>query len=136
MEPLLGAGAASFLGLTLLLFGAAATATGRALARNWRPIWQALPYAALLASGDRFLLYALFDGELWSATGYVLAGAILLLLCLLAYRVTQARLMVRQYPWLYAPAGPLSWRDLPPAGQDQARGQSVDAPAGRRRELG
>jgi hypothetical protein len=109
-----GTSTGSFLGLTLLLFGGAAIATGRALARNWRPLWQVLPYAALLAMGDRFLLFALFDGELLSVSGYALAALILLLFCLLTYRVTLVRLMVRQYPWLYMAAGPLSWRERPP----------------------
>jgi hypothetical protein len=108
---LLGASPAAFLGLTVLLFGGAALATGRAIARHWRPPWQLAPYALLLGLGDRFLLYALFDGELLSASGYAIAVLILLLLCLLAYRITRARLMVRQYPWLYESAGPLSWRD-------------------------
>ena len=47
-SALLGASPGAFLGLTLLLFGAAALATGRALARHWRPAWQTLPYAVLL----------------------------------------------------------------------------------------
>jgi hypothetical protein len=105
-----GASPAAFFGLTLLLFGGAAFATGRALARHWRPLWQVIPYGLLLAAGDRFLLYALFDGEFLSASGYALSAVLLLLFCLLAYRVTQARLMLRQYPWLYESAGPLSWR--------------------------
>lgn len=107
---LLGASPGAFFGLTLLLFGGAALATGRALARHWRPPWQTLPYAALLAAGDRFLLYALFDGSLLSASGYVIAALILLALVVLAYRLTLVRGMVRQYPWLYEAAGPLSWR--------------------------
>jgi hypothetical protein len=111
MATLLGATPASFLVMTLVIFGAAALATGRALARNWRPLWQAVPYAALLALGDRFLLYALFGGELLSASGYALAAAILLLLAVIAYRTSRAQLMVRQYPWLYEPAGPFSWRE-------------------------
>jgi len=106
----LGASPAAFLGLTVVLFGGAALATGRALARRWRPTWQNLPYALLLAAGDRFLLYALFDGELLSASGYLCAAVILLALCLLAQRLTLARLMVQQYPWLYRPAGPFFWR--------------------------
>jgi hypothetical protein len=110
MEAFLGAAPASFLGLTLLLFGAAATASGRALARNWRPVWQIVPYALLLAAGDRFLLYALFGGELLSATGYAAAAALLLALCFAAFRLTLVRLMLRQYPWLYEKAGPLAWR--------------------------
>jgi hypothetical protein len=111
MQGFLGAGPASFLGLTLVLFGAAALASGRALARQWRPAWQIVPYALLLAVGDRFLLYALYGGELLSTTGYAAAAAVLLLLCIAGYRVTLARLMVRQYPWLYERAGPLAWRE-------------------------
>jgi hypothetical protein len=108
---LLGASPGPFAALTLVLFGGAALATGRALARHWRPLWHVLPYALLLGLGDRFLLYALFDGELLSAIGYLIAVAILLLFCVLAYRITQVRLMLRQYPWLYERAGPLSWRE-------------------------
>jgi hypothetical protein len=111
MAALLGASAASFFGLTVPFFGAAALATGRALARSWRPLWQALPYAALLAVADRFLLFALFGGELLSASGYAVAAAILLLAVLASYRATQARLMVQQYPWLYEKSGPLGWRE-------------------------
>ncbi|HZB90899.1 MAG TPA: hypothetical protein VE397_05630 [Stellaceae bacterium] len=111
MAAWLGGAPLSFFGMTLLLFGFAALATGRALARNWRPLWQAVPYAALLALGDRFLLYALFGGALLSASGYVLAWAMLLLIAGLAYRASEARLMVRQYPWLYERRGPLGWRE-------------------------
>lgn len=106
---LLGVSPEVFLGLTLL-FGAAALATGRALARHWRPYWQILPYILILGLGHRFLLYALFDGALLSVSGYAVGTAILLLLSLLAYRLTQARLMLRQYPWLFEPQGLLFWR--------------------------
>ena len=110
MAALLGATPASFVAMAVI-FGAAALATGRALARNWRPLWHAVPYAALLALGDRFLLFALFRGELLSASGYASAAAILLLLAVIAYQASRAQLMVRQYPWLYEPAGPFSWRE-------------------------
>ena len=110
LDALLGASPGAFLGLTLVLFGGAALATGRALARHWRPGVQTLPYAALLGAGDRFLLYALFDGSLLSISGYVIATLILIALAFLAYRLTLVRGMVRQYPWLYETAGPLSWR--------------------------
>lgn len=110
-EELLGADPVTFFGLTVLLFGAAAMASGRALARSWRPLWQAVPYTMLLAAADRFLLFALFEGELVSVTGFVIGWAILLAFSLLAYRAIRARLMVRQYPWLYELAGPLSWRE-------------------------
>jgi len=107
---LLGASPAPFWGLTLLLFGAAAVATGRALARHWRPLWQVVPYALLLAAGDRFLLFALYGGALLSPSGYAAAAAILLVFTFLAYRMTLAQRMVQQYPWLYESAGILRWR--------------------------
>ncbi len=70
LDTALGGGAASFLAMTMVLFGGAAAATGQALARNWRPAWQLVPYALLLAAGERFLLFALFDGTLLSPGGY------------------------------------------------------------------
>jgi hypothetical protein len=110
MATLLGASPASFLALAVL-FGGASVATGRALARNCRPLWQVLLYSALLAVSDRFLIYALFGGALLSASGYAATLAFLLLVTGLAWRASEVRLMLRQYPWLYERAGVLSWRE-------------------------
>lgn len=109
-SDLLGADPGPFIGLTLVLFGAAAAATGRALALNWRPAWQGLPYAVLLTVGNRFLIYALFGGALLSLSGFVVAFLYLAGIVLLARRAALARRMVRQYPWLYVSAGPFTWR--------------------------
>lgn len=111
MENLLGTTPMVFLGLTVIMFGGASFMTGQALASTWRPVWHALPYALLLGGGARFLTYALFSGALLSVSGYVIGTAILLAICLVAYRITQARLMVVQYPWLYERAGLLGWRE-------------------------
>jgi len=111
IEALLGGPVPSFVGMTIVLFGAAAAMTGQALARNWRGVWQLLPYALLLAGGDRFLLFALFGAELLSITGYLVAAAVLLAFAGLAFRVTQARRMISQYPWLYERAGLFGWRE-------------------------
>jgi hypothetical protein len=113
LEDLLGADVGAFIVLTVVFFGGAAAMTGQALARNWRAVWQVVPYALLLAVGDRYLLFALFEGDLLSLTGYVIAAAILLAFCLFAYRVTRARRMVTQYPWLYERAGLFGWREKP-----------------------
>jgi len=96
--------------LALALFGWAAAMTGQALARNWRPMWQIVPYALLLAAGDRFLAFALFGGALLSLAGYAVAGVLLLAVAFAAYRLTQARRMVQQYPWLYERVGWFGWR--------------------------
>ncbi|HXQ51949.1 MAG TPA: hypothetical protein VN802_12705 [Stellaceae bacterium] len=100
---------ASFVAMTLL-FAAAAAATGRALARNWRAAWQVVPYTLLLAAGERFLLFALFHAELLSASGFVAAAAVLFAVAAVSYRLVLARNMVAQYPWLYEAAGLFAWR--------------------------
>ncbi|RAU22448.1 hypothetical protein CU669_07005 [Paramagnetospirillum kuznetsovii] len=101
-----------FVGLTLILFGGCAFMTGQALAATWRPWVQAVPYALLLGAGDRFLQFALFQGELLSLPGFVLDGGVLTLVALLSYRFTRARRMAEQYPWLYERNGPFGWREL------------------------
>jgi branched-chain amino acid transport system ATP-binding protein len=107
-----------FLGITVVLCGFAAFATGRALAGTWRPMWWTAPYCLLLGLVDRFLQWSLFDGTLLSAEAYAADVAVLIVIALFAYRVTQARRMVRQYPWLYARAGLFSWRSIGPGSGD------------------
>jgi hypothetical protein len=41
---------------------------------------------------------------------FVTDTAVLVAAALFGYRVTQAALMVGQYPWLYERSGPFSWR--------------------------
>jgi hypothetical protein len=117
------------LALTFLLFGGAAVLMGNAIADTWRPWWQNLAYGALLAVVDEFLGFSLFDGQFFidslvSSDGGPLGPAILVYLfdaivisaiSLLSYRVTLARKMVTQYPWLYERAGLLGWREKSPA---------------------
>lgn len=110
LAGILGAQPAVFLGLTVVLFGAVAFLIGRAVADSWRPVWQAVAYVALLGAADRFLHFALFDGDLLSLYGYLAHTLVLQVIGLLGFRWTRARRMVLQYPWLYERAGPLSWR--------------------------
>ena len=107
---LVGTSPAVFIGVTVLLMGFAAFMTGQALARTWGPMWQALPYALLLGCADRFLVWALFGGQLWLISGYVVDTLVLLAICLVAYRLTLARRMARQYPWLFEQSGLFTWR--------------------------
>lgn len=99
------------IGVTVILLGLAALMTGQALAATWRPYWHAIPYSFLLALGDRFLIWGLFGGSAVSITGYLIDWIYLLLVSTAAFRATQARLMVRQYPWLYERTGLFSWRE-------------------------
>ena len=90
--------------------GGAAWMTGQALAATWRPAWQAIAYALLLTLADRFLIFALFEGELLSLPGLALDAAVLVAIALTGHRVTLAAQMVKQYPWLYERQGLISWR--------------------------
>jgi hypothetical protein len=115
MQALLGSGLGVFIGMTLCVMGFAAYMTGQAVATTWKPPWHALAYALLLGLVDRFLVYALFEGELLSLAGYALDTAVLVAIALLAFRLAQVRKMVQQYPWLYARSGPFFWREKLPA---------------------
>jgi hypothetical protein len=99
----------TFLVLTCLLGGAAAFATGRAIALTWRPFWQGLTYMIPLTAGVRFLHYALFDEEILAIAPGMLAFVILLTVAAIAFRKVQARQMARQYPFAYGAAGPFAW---------------------------
>lgn len=111
MNEIIGGSIGSFLGLTLVLFGAAAWMMGQAVAETWRPPLQILPYAGLLAASERFLDFALFDGLLLSAGGILLSWACLLVIGLVGFRVRRTGQMIAQYPWLFERTGLLSWRD-------------------------
>lgn len=115
MYDLIGNSIWTFLVLTVVIAGGVAFMVGQAVARTWRPMWQFVAYAALLGMVDRFLIFALFDGELLSPTGYALDTAVLIALAWVAFRSTRTYMMVTQYPWLYERAGPFSWRTRPGA---------------------
>jgi hypothetical protein len=110
--PILGTSVGVSLGMTVIFMGGCALMMGRALALGWRPVLQAVPYAALLALADRFLIYGMFDGELLSVSGYLLDMDFLLIVAALSYRATLASRMVAQYPWLYRRDGPFGWRHI------------------------
>jgi len=98
--------------LTAVIGGGAAALSGRAIARAWLPAWQMVVTAFLLAAAARFFHFALFNGELLSLPSYGCDALVFLVVGLLAWRATRALQMVRQYPWLYARSGPLSWREI------------------------
>jgi hypothetical protein len=102
---------AVFIGLTVILFGGAGFMMGQAIAETWRPNWQNIVYGLLLAAGNRFLAATLFGRDGFSLTQYVIDAAVIIAIALFAYRVTRARQMVTQYPWLYEKTGIMAWRD-------------------------
>jgi hypothetical protein len=96
--------------LTVVIMGGAGWLTGKAVANDWRPLRQAIAGCIALGFADRFLVYALFKGALLSLPGFLLDTAVIVAIGAVAWRVTQARKMVTQYPWLYRHAGPFAWR--------------------------
>ena len=107
-----------YIGVTIILFGFTAFLMGQAIAETWRPIWQNVAFGILLALGNHFIDCALFNKDWTSFTHYVLDAIWIIIVALFAYRVTLARKMVSQYPWLYERAGPLSWRERRANGAD------------------
>ena len=110
MTDILGGSIASFVGVTLVMFGAASWMMGQAIAETWRHPAQIFPYALMLAASGRFLDFALFGGDLRSVSGLVLSWGCLAAIALLGFRMRRAGQMVAQYPWLFERSGPLSWR--------------------------
>jgi branched-chain amino acid transport system ATP-binding protein len=100
-----------FIGLTVILFGAAAFMMGQAIAETWRPAWHNVAYGLLLAVACRFLTFALFGAPLLSFTGFLASAIAILALALLAWRLARARRMVAQYPWIYERDGAFGWRE-------------------------
>jgi hypothetical protein len=95
----------------VVLVGAASFMTGQGIASTWRPWVQLVFYCGLLSAALRFFDYALAGGELLSVAGFLLGWAVQLAIASFAYRLTQARLLVRQYPWVYQRKGLLGWEE-------------------------
>lgn len=104
---------AAFFWMTVVMFGFAAWMSGRAVAQTWRPGWQVVPYAFLLACADRFLAWALFGAPLLAPVGFAIGWALLAAIALVAWRLASVRLQLRQYPWLFERSGVFSLRRRP-----------------------
>jgi hypothetical protein len=107
--------------VTGILGGGAAWLSGRAIAGTWRPMWHVVGYMALLGAAIRFVHFALFDAALLSPLSYLADTLYVILIGGLAWRMTRAAQMARQYPWLYERTGPLTWRERPQGGDKASR---------------
>jgi FtsH-binding integral membrane protein len=96
--------------VTLVLGGGCAALSGRAIARSWRGIGIAIAGMLPLGLAVRFVHFALFNEPLLSLRAYIIEAGILIVIACLAFQRTRARMMIRQYYWLYEPSGPLSWK--------------------------
>jgi hypothetical protein len=99
----------TFVLITLILGGAGAWATGRALAQTWRAVVMLLPYMLFLSAAVRFLHYALYAEPLLSLPQFIVAFIWTAVVGALGYRSKRAAQMATQYSWAYDRAG-LSWR--------------------------
>jgi len=88
-----------FIGVTLILGGLGAFASGRAVARSWRPVWLLALYALPLACALRFLHWSLFGENIGAPLAALLAYGWVLAVEALAWRLMRAAMMRRQYPW-------------------------------------
>jgi hypothetical protein len=95
--------------LLTVLGAAAATSSGRALAKTWSPVWLIAPYMAVLSAAVRFLHFSLFQEELSSVHYYLVTFVILLVVAWLSYKSMRATQMATQYSWSYEKVG-LNWR--------------------------
>ena len=99
----------TFILITLVLGGAGAWATGRAIAKTWRPLAMLALYMVFLTAGVRFLHYALYGEPLLSPALFI--GALIWTMAVgaLGYRAMRASQMATQYSWAYERSG-LNWR--------------------------
>jgi len=97
---------------TVVFMGGAGFLTGQAIANTWRSVFQLGAYCLILAAFDRILVFALFQGDFLSLSGYVIDCLAIMAIALLGFRRTRARIMVRQYLWLYERKGLMGWRDV------------------------
>ena len=111
MSDWLGDTLGTVLLFNFVLVGPASFAAGQGVAITWRSLRQLVLYTALLSLGLRFFDYALAGGELWSIGGFFLGWFVQFAIAAFAYRLTRARQMVRQYPWLYERKGLLGWEE-------------------------
>lgn len=100
-----------FVLLTVVMMGGAGWLTGQALAATWRRAYHTVAGCIALGLADRFLIFALFEGDLLSVVGFAVDTAVITAIGLVGWRTTQVRRMVGQYPWLYERAGPFAWRE-------------------------
>jgi hypothetical protein len=99
-----------FILVTIIMGGAAAFQTGRAVASVWKPRWQLVFYVLLLGWAVRFIHFALFEGTFLSLHFYLVDTMILMAIAFAGWRHARSKQMARQYEWLFASSGPGMWQ--------------------------
>lgn len=99
-----------FLLVTIIMGGAAAWQTGRAVASTWKPRTLLVFYILLLGWAVRFVHFALFEGTFLSLHYYIVDTIVLMLFAFAGWRQARGQQMSRQYEWLFEQASPGVWR--------------------------
>jgi branched-chain amino acid transport system ATP-binding protein len=110
MEAYFGSSLSVFLGFTVVIVGGAALLAGRVQADEWRPAWHVVSACAGLTLANRFLVYALFEGQLVHVMGLASTFVVITAIGIAAWRLTQVRKMVVQYPWVFERTSLWSYR--------------------------
>lgn len=88
-----------FLLVTVLLGGASAYVSGKAIAETWRPFWQVIVYGLMLALVARFLHFALFEEVLLSAKNLAIDAVVIIAAGIAGYQFARKRQMAANYTW-------------------------------------
>lgn len=87
--------------MTLVLFGWCSFQLGKAMANSWQSVLLMIFYITLLTCFERFLMFALFNQELSSFIKFFIDFISLLLISIMAFKITRTSYMVSQYPWKF-----------------------------------
>ena len=99
----------AFVFFTVVLGVLGGTATGRAFAASWKSLLTMPLALAGMAAAVRFLHYALAGEDLSSLPYYLVSLVFVGLGGFYGFRSKRTEQMCRQYPWLFAKAGPVAW---------------------------
>ena len=102
---------AAFVVFTLILGWLGGWATGRAFASTWRSPLTLIPATIALAAAVRFLHYAIAGDDLGSVYYYLVSLLVVTIGASYGFVAFRAGQMSRQYSWIFARSGSLTWRD-------------------------
>ena len=98
-----------FLVVTCLAGGGIAFASGRAIARAWRPYWRVLILALALGLVLRVAYWGFYQDALHAPRFFIADLLVLLVAASAGWRLMRTKQMVARYRWLYRQTSPFMW---------------------------